>query len=317
MTSAAPFFDDQARFDGRVDAVWAKGRDGVRVRLAHYAAKGDARGTVLLFPGRTEHVEKYGPTAMALTSAGWHVVAVDWRGQALSQRLLPNPMVGHVARFTDYQYDVEVLLDLVEARGLPGPRVLLAHSMGGAIGLRSLVDGLDVEAAFFSAPMWGIQIAPTMRKVAWAVTTAGRVMGLGRKRAPGTSAECYLAIGPFEDNSLTTDPDMWAWMQGHLTDRPELQLGGPSIIWLFEAMRECHLLSARASPDLPCLTILGDEEQIVDSEAIHARMAKWPKGTLELFPGKRHEILMDTPDTQARVRAAMLDHFNAAALVPA
>ena len=33
--------------------------DGVTLRLAHWPAASDSRGGVLLFPGRTEYIEKY------------------------------------------------------------------------------------------------------------------------------------------------------------------------------------------------------------------------------------------------------------------
>jgi lysophospholipase len=308
----APFFANHARFDGPAETAWVETGDGVRIRLGHYAPGGDARGTVLLFPGRTEHIEKYGPTATVLTAAGWAVAVVDWRGQALSTRLVGDPMIGHVDRFTDYQHDAVALARYADALGLPGPRVLLAHSMGGAIGLRAVMDGLAVSACVFSGPMWGIQIAPTLRPVAWAVGAAGHALGLGRRRAPGTTAECYLATGPFEENTLTTDPEMWAWMQGHLHDRPELQLGGPSITWLYEALVECRRLAARPSPALPCLTVFGSEEAIVDPDAIRTRMARWPTGRLSTLHGKRHEVMMDDAETRASVLGAALALFDEA-----
>lgn len=307
---AAPYFAEQSRFDGPVDTLWQTTRDGVRVRLGHYVCTGPARGTVLLFPGRTEHIEKYGPVAQTLTAAGWHVVTIDWRGQGLSERALPNPLIGHIGAFGDYQHDVAALMDLVAARGLPGPYPMIAHSMGGAIGLRALAGGLPASAAAFSAPMWGIQMAPALRPVAWAVGWLGHRLGLGRLRAPGTSGECYLATAPFADNSLTTDAEMWEWMQGHLRERPELQLAGPSITWLYEALAECRALAALPSPQVPCLTVLGSEETIVDPDAIRSRMADWPGGALSLLEGKRHEVLMETPETRAGVMTAITSLFD-------
>ena len=58
-------------------AYWVRAKDGIRIRVAHFPSTGD-RGTVLLFPGRTEYVEKYGRTAAELAEAGYHTIAIDW-----------------------------------------------------------------------------------------------------------------------------------------------------------------------------------------------------------------------------------------------
>ena len=114
-------------------------------------------GTVLMLPGRTEHAEKYGTTAERLAAAGYASAALDWRGQGLADRLLPDRRKGHVGQFADYQRDLDAFAAAVRET-LPGPFYLLAHSMGGCIGLRGLMRGLDVAAAAFSAPMWGLDM---------------------------------------------------------------------------------------------------------------------------------------------------------------
>jgi len=172
--SSAPFFHEIACGPEGGHAQWRITQDGVRIRVGHWPAEtGTAKGTVLLFPGRTENIEKYGPTAGKLTAGGYSVATVDWRGQGLADRLLPDPRPGHVEMFTDYQYDVQAVIDYATELKLPKPWVLLAHSMGGAIGLRAVMDGLPVAACCFSAPMWGIGISPPLRVVAIALTLAG------------------------------------------------------------------------------------------------------------------------------------------------
>ena len=81
----------------------------------------------------------------------------------------------------------------------------------------------------------------------------------------------------------------------------ELGLGGPSLIWLRESLNECKTLTGRASPDIPCITFLGSDEAIVDSQAIRTRMQNWPRGTLDVVENAHHEVLMETPDIRAHV----------------
>ncbi|MGB2127714.1 alpha/beta hydrolase, partial [Planktomarina sp.] len=108
MLSPAPLNNDLARGPAGASGHWVQTRDGVRLRLG--AWRNGAKGTVLILPGRTEYIEKYGGAAAALAQAGYSSLAIDWRGQGLSDRLLSDRLIGHVHRFSDYQQDVQTLL---------------------------------------------------------------------------------------------------------------------------------------------------------------------------------------------------------------
>lgn len=314
----APFHPDPHRdggggglVDGR--ALWVHARDGTRLRLGLWPADpAGMRGAVLLFPGRTEYLEKYGATATALAARGLATLAVDWRGQGLADRPLPDRRNGHIAHFAEYQDDVATMTAAAARLGLPRPWRLLAHSMGGAIGLRALLNGLEVRAACFTAPMWGIAMRAPVRWLAWALTAPRHLNGLGRFYAPGTGPASYVEATRFEDNMLTTDPDMYRMLQRQLRDHPELSLGGPSLGWVGEALREAAALARAPAPRLPALTLLGGNERIVDNDAARRMMARWPGGVLREFPGAEHEILMETPTRRAEAIAAAVAFFDAA-----
>ena len=184
----APLFDDIA--DGPEGGVahWLKTDDGLKIRVGSWPVA-TAKGTVLLFPGRTEYVEKYGRAARDFHARGYAMLAVDWRGQGLADRMTEDATKGHVGKFTDYQHDVDATIDHARALGLPEPYYLVAHSMGGGIGLRSLIENMPVKAAAFSGPMWGIAMADLMRPVAWALPRLARPFGLLDLRAPLTENE--------------------------------------------------------------------------------------------------------------------------------
>ncbi|MGX9349819.1 alpha/beta fold hydrolase [Shimia sp. W99] len=305
----APFYHDVA--DGpEARAWWLHCEDGVRIRMAYWA-KEDARGTVFLFPGRTEYIEKYGRSAHDLAARGYAQVSVDWRGQGLADRLIDDRRSGYVQNFTDYQQDVAAILEAAEQLDCPKPWYVVAHSMGGCIGLRALMEGLPVNAAVFSGPMFGIQLSALMRPAAWAMSWASSRTGQGHRYAPGTSAQTYVLDAPFEGNTLTTDPDMYRYMQDQMHAYPDLALGGPSLHWLHEALRETKTLRMQPSPDYPCITFLGDAEKIVDSAAVHDRMQRWPNGSLELVPGGEHEVLMETQAKRDVIFDQICDLFDA------
>ncbi|MFZ5965101.1 alpha/beta fold hydrolase [Thalassococcus sp. BH17M4-6] len=307
----APFRDDLAQGPAGGRAFWATASDGVRIRLGHFPAA-EGRGTVLLFPGRTEYIEKYGRTAADLAKGGYHTLVIDWRGQGMADRLLDDTRTGHVDVFEDYQKDVAAMLDAARALDLPRPYHLIAHSMGGCIGLRAVTEDLPVASCVFSGPMWGIRIAPAMRPAAWALSWGIDRLGHGHRIAPGTKSESYVTWQPFEDNQLTTDADMFDYLRGHLAAEPRFHLGGPSLRWLYQALAECRLLARRPSPDLPCLTFCGTNERIVDTARIRQRMDNWPGSTLHWVEGGEHEVLMESPETRNRITAQTLALFDAA-----
>ncbi len=304
----APFFDDVAGGPPGGAAWWVQTSDDLRIRVGMWpAATEEVRGTVLLFPGRSEYVEKYGDTARELTKRGFTILAIDWRGQGLSDRLLDDARIGHVAQFSDYQKDIAAMLRAARELDLPRPFNLLAHSMGGAIGLRAVMEGLTVQACAFTGPMWDIYMPLLMRPVGWATAHFGPMLGFGTHVLPQIGLDFYVLTEAFETNLLTHDPNMYKMMQDQLSAHMELGLGGPSLIWMREALSECKILAGRASPDVPCITFLGLDEAIVDQEAIRDRMRIWPRGVLDEIEGGHHELLMETPD----IRAHVIDRLEA------
>ncbi len=309
---SAPLYSDVADGPDAGQAWWIHADDGVRLRMAVWA-RDAARGTVLLFPGRTEYIEKYGRTARDLAQRGYATCSIDWRGQGLADRLTDDSMAGHVLHFSDYQRDTRALIAAAQALDLPRPWHLLAHSMGGCIGLRALINGLPVASSAFSAPMWGIQMSQPLRPVAWSLSWSGRQFGMGHVISPGSPPDSYVLSEPFETNKLTNDREMYQYMIDQVDAHADLGLGGPSLRWLYEALSECRELSRLPSPDLPCVTFLGTDEDIVDIARIKDRMRRWNGSRLEMVSGGRHELLMDTAEIRTRTTGAYCDMFDAAA----
>lgn len=310
LVEEAPFFSDVDDGPEGGRAVWVTAADGVRIRVGAWP-DGAARGTVLLFPGRTEYIEKYGRAARDLAARGYATLAVDWRGQGIADRLTEDPLKGHVGRFSDYQLDVQAVLAAAEAMRLPRPFFLIGHSMGGCIGLRALHEGLPVRAAAFTGPMWNIALPPVVRPVAWALSAVGTRIGLGAAYAPGVVRDAYVLIEPFEGNNLTKDRDMYDYMIRQTKAHPEIALAGPTLNWLHEALKETRALARMAAPEVPCLAFVGSDEAIVDVPAIRAQMAKWPGSRLKVVEAGDHEVMMDPPAARGRLFDRIAAHFDA------
>src|SRR6476619_2338838 len=110
---------------------WLAGQ-GARLRYACWNASGTAtRGTVVVLTGRGEFIEKYSTEVVGeLLGRGFAVIALDWRGQGLSDRMLADRNKGHIDTFATYVADLQLFLDKVVVPVAPRPVLALCHSMG-------------------------------------------------------------------------------------------------------------------------------------------------------------------------------------------
>src|SRR5215510_1800334 len=98
--------------DGAVTGT-LKTPDGVSLRAARWAPPPGRKGTVCLFQGRAEFIEKYFETVRELHARGFAVATMDWRGQGLSDRALSDRRKGHIKSFAQYDTDLSTFMKQV------------------------------------------------------------------------------------------------------------------------------------------------------------------------------------------------------------
>lgn len=287
----APYLNDIVSDSSNVQVYWLLTKDKVRIRVAIW--QGGERGTIFILTGRTEYIEKYDAIANLFSKKGYNVVINDWRGQGLSQRFLPNSNIGHVEKFSDYQLDLDEVIDTAVKLELPQPFFQVSHSMGGCIGLRTIHQNNVFKSSVFTGPMWKIHGKPLMLAAKY-VTTLAVALGLGKRLIIGADERNYLHLSTPEKNSLTTDPETFLFLKSQIETHPELNVGGPSWRWLLEAIRESDYLLSLPSPDANALVILGTDEVLVDMNTIISYCQDWSKVSLEIIPETKHEILMES-----------------------
>lgn len=309
MPERAELFHDLADGPEGGAAWWLTTRDGVRIRAGGWGA-GAEKGTILLFTGRTEYIEKYGRTARDFLEHGYATLTFDWRGQGMTKRPLPDRQKGHVEEFTDYQNDVAAVMEHAAELGFKPPYYLVAHSMGGCIAYRALHEGLPVEAAVFSGPMWGVIFPPGLKYIARGLCALIHLLGFSKNYVFGGNGDNYPLVTEFEENQLTRDEDMWKYMQRQVSEQPELGLGAPTFHWLNRAMAEMRFIQKTTPRDLPARCYLGTHEKIVAPDAIHKRMNSWPGAELIEVSLAEHEAFMEIPETRHRVAMEICEFFD-------
>lgn len=275
--------------------------DGIRLRVGLWKNDNTRLGTIFVFPGRTEYIEKYGRMITVLDKFGFSVFVVDWRGQGLADRIVEDSKIGHVDRFSDYQRDVAAMIKVAQELGLPKPWNLIGHSMGACIGLRALAEVLDFAACAFTGPMWNINLPTLKRAAAWPASWTAQVIGRGNVFVPGTDGQCYVLSASFSDNRLTNDAEMYRYFINHAMKLKDRQIGGPSMRWLFQTLNETRKLSRMRSPDVPCIVFCGDQDEVVDLAVVKNRMARWSNASLEIVKGAKHDIFSEVPHIRDRV----------------
>jgi lysophospholipase len=292
------------------DVGMFEGYDGHQLRYARWEpTRGPVRGTVCIFSGRGEYIEKYFEVVADLRRRGFAVAIHDWRGQGGSERALSNSRKGHVVGFTEYDRDLAIFMAEIVTPQMPAPYIALAHSMGGNILLRNAQDQASpFERMVLVAPMIAIhpgRLGYTQRATR-IYSEVSSLAGLSTAFVPGGTGEPEELVD-FDTNLLTSDFVRWSRNKAILEAAPELALGSPTIGWLRSALRSCALLQRPDYPKyvtVPVLMFAAGRDKIVLSRAIEDFAVETKGGGAVLMPGSRHEILQESDAIRQRFWAA-------------
>lgn len=267
---------------------------------------GTARGSILFLPGRGDCYEKYLETLDQWHRGGWHVTALDWRGQAGSGRLGADGVTGHIDDFSTWTADLAAFWADWHGQ-TPGPHVVIGHSMGGHLALRTIAEGgIAPAAAVLSAPMLGFAAALLPDAV---MHQAAKLMASLRDRRrpawkwserPGETADARADL-------LTHDQERYAdeiWWRNH---RPETAMGPGSWGWVERAYASMRWLAGPAvlaRVTCPVLLLCVDYDRLVGAKSTERVAGFLPKGQLVHYGAEaRHEILREVDAVRDKVLA--------------
>jgi lysophospholipase len=268
--------------------------DGVSIRCAYWPALSKIpKGTVCLFQGRSEFIEKYYEVIRDLRARGFAVATLDWRGQGGSDRLIEDSRLGHVGEFSHYARDLDAFMRHVALPECPAPFYALAHSMGGAVLFGTLGSRISwFERVVVTAPMIDLALTPPAAR--WMARTLSAI-GLGRAIIPGWSP-LPVALKPFLGNPVTSDPIRYEATAGLAKLDPRISIGAPTIGWVHAAFRIMDELSDPLFGRewrTPCLMVLSGQDHVVSSPAAELFAAKLRATRAITIPGALHEVMQE------------------------
>ncbi|MGI9503359.1 MAG: alpha/beta fold hydrolase, partial [Geminicoccaceae bacterium] len=251
-----------------------------------------------------------------LHRSGLDVWTLDWRGQGLSTRPLTDPDKGHITDYQRYLNDLHHLVtEITDLPARPGKTLMLAHSMGGHIGLRYLHDHPGLfDAAMFSAPMIDIPVnhAP-MRWLNAAIIRRGfgeaYALSTGRFRPIYENPDDPKDNGCLEDyrrlsskfKALSSDAKKRMEIEGLVRENPDLALGGPTAAWLDATFRSIGLTWSPGyaeTIETPVLMVGGGRDPVVVAKRQEAMANRLPGGRFHLIDQAAHELLVECDDVR-------------------
>lgn len=188
---------------------------GHQIAYQQWLSAEDARGTLILSTGRTEYSDKY-HHLLPLLDPDLDVIFFDHLGQGRSDGLR-----AHVSS-VDEEYACDMQQVITTLAAPDRPRYLLSHSMGGLAAIRAIqMDPGLVDAAVFSAPMWGLKL-PEGTSAASARAVAEAMVDSGRAEEPMVADDGD--ISDCDEAKLTHDCDLY----DQFKDDPLTHIGAPT-----------------------------------------------------------------------------------------
>ncbi|MCU0504330.1 MAG: lysophospholipase [Chloroflexi bacterium] len=257
------------------------GRDGTRLLVRSWPARGTPWATALIVHGLGEHSGRWEAVGGRMAAAGIGTTGYDHRGHGRS-----DGRRAYVDRWEQLLDDAEDRLVASRVAGLPA--ILYGQSMGGLVCADYLLSGRPApDLAVLSAPALGDTLNPLLRALAPAL---GRVAGTVER------------ANPFIPDQLSRDPKVGeAYAADPLTlPKTTLRLGAGVIA---AADRVNRKVAAGATLPCPTLVIHGEDDTIIPTASTE-KLGAAAGAERRTYPGVRHEPHND-PDGEAIVDATI------------
>ena len=312
-----PALDD--RFLPPPGFVWGSftARDGAALRWGHLPVA-NARAQCVLVGGFGEFIEKHFETVRDLGARGIEVWCLDWRGQGRSARPRRLPTRARARKFDRDAADLAAFASAKLSASLP--RLLVAHSMGGAIALVCLRRHPKLfAAAILSSPMLGLRIGKIPPTLLRCITAPARAAGLGVCLLPGAKRWRPKGAPSPERSRISTDPERCQLRYVWFSADPALRHDPATYGWLDSALA---LIARIQKPEflagVHTPILLGTpERELVVSPAAQRRAARLlPDCTLVELSQSKHDPFLER-DPIRDEWLGRVDQFIAERLAPA
>ncbi len=297
----APYLElDNYKAPKGANSVFIPMYDDKKLRLMYWNSnKSNQLGTVLLLQGHNEFIEKYYETIQEFLDRNYNVVAFDWRGQGMSERMINDKTKQHIKDFRIHNSDIECIFEKV-LKHFKKPFIGIGHSMGGFILLSGLKKKqIEFDKVILSAPMLGFRSEKLLMKLIDIFFFL-----LPKKNfLPGSKPNMGKET-PFEGNDLTTDKLRYQRTQMLVRLKKDVRLWGVTIAWA-KAVKNQLLVMREAgwaeSIRNKILFLNNTGDRVVSAYQIIKMSKRLRNSQIVNFAESEHEIFMEKDDLRKKM----------------
>ncbi len=245
-----------------------------------------ARGAVLIVHGLGEHSGRYARLAQWFNQRGYTVRGYDQRGHGRT------PGQRGALRHADDLLEDLATVYIDYANNLPEPPLLLGHSMGGLVALRTVLDGrIAPPALILSSPALRSWEPPWLVRLVRGLTRVAPRLPLRNRLPCGKVSHDPQVVAAYRDDPLRS-----GWITPRLAD------------FIFRAGAACIADAARLAQ--PTLLLVAESDGLVDPAGSRefSRLAM-PTGqlTTRFFSMLYHELFNEAEPWRTQVLLQLSD----------
>ncbi|BBF42083.1 lysophospholipase L2 [Lachnospiraceae bacterium KM106-2] len=252
----------------------------------------DPKATVVISHGFTESSQHYKEVIYYFLNQNYSVFIMDHRGHGYSYRNVPDLCLVHTTDFHQYIRDFTSFIDNVVAKDTKEePKLLYAHSMGGAIATGYLEEHQDFfTAAVLTTPMLDIKTGSFPKRLASAVANLYCMTGNGQNYLFGYYP--FDGVSDMEHSSVDSKSRYDYYFEMVRNDNL-LQTYGGSFSWLKSSIAITKELTKKENASkvkTPILMFEAENDTLVDSNGYYKFMKAAENVSLCYVPGSKHTL---------------------------
>tara|TARA_R110000772_G_scaffold152285_1_gene263042 strand:+ start:755 stop:1798 length:1044 start_codon:yes stop_codon:yes gene_type:complete len=283
------------------------GKDSIQIYYKVFKQAELESPAILISSGRTEAAIKYKELIFDLYNNGYSVYIHDHRGQGLSGRMTEDPDMGYIDTFQFYIDDMKYFYDNLLKKANHNKKYLLAHSLGGAIGMTYLEQNPnDFNAAAFSSPMLGLSSTTCVATKVLVGQKTKYALGQGKYQDDNQS---------FKKNVLTGSEIRYNRMNAAFAKDTEARLGGATYHWVNKSCQQFDYINDNIKNiQTPFILFSAENETIVKPKA-HQNFIEGAQEigkTCEAFlvENAQHELLIEKDEQRIATINQIFKYFN-------
>lgn len=276
--------------DSKAKSLELEVKKNITIKGMHIPSTG--KKAIVFLPGRSESMMKYRELYYDLRNTGHHIFTLDHRGQGQSSRELSDPQKGHINTYDDYIADLRKFLKAFVLNQSWDRLTLVAHSMGGHIGLRYQAKYKSFDSMVLSSPMINFNSDPYPEAIARILVAAFNATGKGTEFTIDEGP--YEPFPDFSKNKVTSSEIRFDLYHNWLSENPSLSVGGPTHRWVHKSYLSINKLMRKLRKiHIPVVIVQAGNELVAKKKDSKRACRKLKSCRYVEVPGAKHEIFYE------------------------